>query len=117
MTVSSWFRLLGAGLSPRRPGLDPGPVHVVFVIDKVALKQGFLSVLRLFHQYHFNNAPASYYVSLNKTFLSLSVCLSSQDDKQPSRVMQLDVLWLFESHVSHSPRTLNWTPLDSNGRW
>jgi len=27
-----------AGLSPRRPGLDPEPVRVGFVVDKVALK-------------------------------------------------------------------------------
>jgi hypothetical protein len=27
------------GLSPRRPGLDPEPVHVGFVVDKVAIRQ------------------------------------------------------------------------------
>ena len=31
-----WLRWLVAGLSPRRPGLDPGSVHVGFVVDKVA---------------------------------------------------------------------------------
>jgi hypothetical protein len=34
-----WLRRLVAGLSPRRPGFDPGSVHVRFVVDKVALGQ------------------------------------------------------------------------------
>jgi hypothetical protein len=29
----------GSGLPPRRPGFDPGSVHVGFVVDKVALEQ------------------------------------------------------------------------------
>jgi hypothetical protein len=33
-------------LSPRSPGFDPGSVHVGFVVDKVALGQVFLRVLR-----------------------------------------------------------------------
>jgi hypothetical protein len=41
-----WLRRLVAGLSPRRPGFDPGSVHVGFVVDKVALGQVFLQVLR-----------------------------------------------------------------------
>jgi hypothetical protein len=32
--------------SPRRPGFDPGLVHVGFVVDKVALRQVFPRVLR-----------------------------------------------------------------------
>ena len=32
-----WLRLLVAGVSPRRPGCNPRPVHVEFVVDKVAL--------------------------------------------------------------------------------
>jgi hypothetical protein len=39
------LRRLVAGLSPRRPGFDPGSVHVRFVVDKVALGQGFLRVV------------------------------------------------------------------------
>jgi hypothetical protein len=31
---------------PRRPGFDPGLVHVAFVVDKVALGQAFPRVLR-----------------------------------------------------------------------
>jgi hypothetical protein len=37
---------LVAGLSPRKPGFDPRSVHVRFVMDKVALGQVFLPVLR-----------------------------------------------------------------------
>jgi hypothetical protein len=37
-----WLRRLAAGLPPRRPG----SVHVGFVVDKVALGQGFPQVLR-----------------------------------------------------------------------
>jgi hypothetical protein len=32
--------------TPRRPGFDPGSVHVGFVVDKVALEQVFPRVLR-----------------------------------------------------------------------
>jgi hypothetical protein len=40
-----WLSLV-AGLSPRRPVFDPGSVHVGIVVDKVALGQVFLRVLR-----------------------------------------------------------------------
>ena len=36
-------RQLVAGLSTRRPGFDCWPVHVMFVVDKVALEQVFFS--------------------------------------------------------------------------
>jgi hypothetical protein len=32
---------LVAGLSPRRPGFDPGLVHVGFLVDRLALGQVF----------------------------------------------------------------------------
>jgi hypothetical protein len=41
-----WLRRLVADLPPRRPGFDPGLVHVGFVVDKVALGQVFPRVLR-----------------------------------------------------------------------
>jgi hypothetical protein len=41
-----WLRRLAAGLSPRRPGFDPGSVHVGFIMDKVALGQVLPRVLR-----------------------------------------------------------------------
>jgi hypothetical protein len=34
-----WLRRFVAGLSPLRPGFDPGSVHVGFVVHKVALGQ------------------------------------------------------------------------------
>jgi hypothetical protein len=36
-----WLRRFVASLPPRRPGFDPGLVHVGFVVDKVALGQVF----------------------------------------------------------------------------
>jgi hypothetical protein len=44
-----WFRRLVAGLSPWKPGFDPGSVHVGFVVDNVALGQVFPRVLRFSH--------------------------------------------------------------------
>jgi hypothetical protein len=41
-----WLRRLVASLSPRRPGFDPGSVHVRFVVNKVALGEVFPPVLR-----------------------------------------------------------------------
>jgi hypothetical protein len=40
-----WLRRLVAGLPLRRPGFDPGLVHVGFVVDKVARVQVFLQVV------------------------------------------------------------------------
>jgi hypothetical protein len=37
---------VGPGLSPRRPGFAPGSIRVGFVVDKVALGQVVLRVLR-----------------------------------------------------------------------
>jgi hypothetical protein len=57
---------LVAGLSPRRPVFAPGSIHVEFVVDKVALGQVFLRVLRFspvnisFHR----RSPNSYNLSL-----------------------------------------------------
>jgi hypothetical protein len=61
-----WLRWLVAGLSPRRPGFEPGSIHVGFVVDKVALGQVFSEVFGFtlsisFHRrsqnsYHLGNA-------------------------------------------------------------
>jgi len=32
-----WLKWLVTDLSPQRMGFDPGPVHVVFVVDRVTL--------------------------------------------------------------------------------
>jgi hypothetical protein len=53
-----WLRRLVAGLSPRRPGFNPGSVHMGFVVDKVALGQVFLPRTSVFScQFHFTGAP------------------------------------------------------------
>jgi hypothetical protein len=39
--AASLLRRLVAGLSPRRPGFDPGSVNVGYVVEKVALGQVF----------------------------------------------------------------------------
>jgi hypothetical protein len=41
-----WLRWLVTGLSQQRPRFVPMSVHVGFVVDKVALAQVFLQVLR-----------------------------------------------------------------------
>jgi hypothetical protein len=41
-----WLRRLVSGHSPRGPGFAPGSIHVRFMVDKVALGQVFLWVLR-----------------------------------------------------------------------
>jgi hypothetical protein len=43
-----WLRRLVAGLSPRRPGFDPRPIHMSFAVEKVPLRQILLLVLRFF---------------------------------------------------------------------
>jgi hypothetical protein len=43
-----WLRRLIAHVSPPKSEFDPRPVHVGFMVNKVALVQGFLRVLR-FH--------------------------------------------------------------------
>jgi hypothetical protein len=43
-----WLRWLVAGFSPRRPELAPSSVHVGFVVNKVALRQVFLRVIRFY---------------------------------------------------------------------
>jgi hypothetical protein len=69
-----WLRSLVTGLSPRRSGFAPGSIHVGFVVDKVALGQVFLRVLRFstvnisFHRrspnsYHLGNA---YYANVSR---------------------------------------------------
>jgi hypothetical protein len=39
--LKPWLRRLVVGLPPRRPGFDPGSVHVEFAVDKVSLGQVF----------------------------------------------------------------------------
>jgi len=37
-----WFRPLVAGVSSRKLGFENRPVHMKFVVDKVALRQTFI---------------------------------------------------------------------------
>jgi hypothetical protein len=53
-----WLRRLVAGLWPRRLGFDPGSIHVGFVVDKVALGQGFFPSTLVFPcQFYSTGAP------------------------------------------------------------
>jgi putative component of membrane protein insertase Oxa1/YidC/SpoIIIJ protein YidD len=45
LSAVPWLRRLVAGLPLRRPGFDPGSLHVRFAVDKVALGQVFLRVV------------------------------------------------------------------------
>jgi hypothetical protein len=54
--TAPWLRRLLSACSPRRPDFSPSPVHVGFVVDKVALGQVSFRVLRFpavisFHHY------------------------------------------------------------------
>jgi hypothetical protein len=52
------LKRLAAGLSPRRPGFDPGSVHVEFVVDKLALGQVFSPSTSVFScQFHSTGVP------------------------------------------------------------
>jgi hypothetical protein len=59
-----WFRRLVASLSLRRPWFDPGPVHVVFLVDKVAARQVFHRVLRFLCHHHCTISSFSYVIHL-----------------------------------------------------
>jgi len=56
---------LVAGLPPRRTGLDPRPVHVGLVTDKVAQVQGFY---RIFQVYSMSIIPP-----ITRSYLSTSI--------------------------------------------
>jgi hypothetical protein len=71
-----WFRLSIAGLSPRRPGFDPGSVHVGFTLGKVALGQVFPRVLR-FVLVNFN-LPVLQYKKKPETLITFIICLHNK---------------------------------------
>jgi hypothetical protein len=57
-----WLRQLVAGLSPRSPGFVTGSIHVGFVVEKVALGQVSLRVLRFSPV---NIIPPSFYILIH----------------------------------------------------
>ena len=53
-----WGRQLVASLSPRLPGFQHGPIHVLFVVQKLALGQVSLQTVWFVScQLHFTNVP------------------------------------------------------------
>jgi hypothetical protein len=74
ITAVPWLRRLVAGLSPKRPGIDPGSVHVGFVLDKVALGQVFPRVLR-FYPLSFI-PPVLHYTEKQKKTLIITVFIT-----------------------------------------
>jgi len=54
--IMQWCRGIWScnGVSLWRPGFNPKPVHVGFMVDKVVLGEWFLLILVFFpHQYHY----------------------------------------------------------------
>jgi hypothetical protein len=64
---------LVAGLSPRRAGPDLGRVHVGFAVDKVALRQVFLRILRL--------SPTSFIPAMSQTHFHVHVDFTRTDGR------------------------------------
>ena len=80
-----WLRRWVAGLSPQRPRFDARSVPLLFVVDKVALGQGFLRVLRL--------SLVSIIPPVFHTHLYLYAVLPGQTDEvwEPSK--KAEVFW------------------------
>jgi hypothetical protein len=55
-----WLRSLAAHLSPQRPRLNPSTVHVVSVVNKLALRQVFHQVPRFSCYCYSTSAPHSF---------------------------------------------------------
>jgi hypothetical protein len=67
-----WDMQTVADFSPRRFRFDHRPVHVRFVMDKVALRQVFPQYFRFPCQYHSTNAPHSF-IHLPPTLYNVSL--------------------------------------------
>jgi hypothetical protein len=56
--VVPWLNRVDAGLSPRRPGFDPGSLHVEFVVGQSGTRTGFSPSTWVFPcQFHSTGAP------------------------------------------------------------
>jgi hypothetical protein len=75
------LKRLVAGFLPRRPGFEPGPGHVGFVVDKVALGQVFSEYLGFPCQSSFHQLPH------NHPHLSSGACTIGQ--KWPQYLVDL----------------------------
>jgi hypothetical protein len=71
---SPWLGWLVANLLSQGPKFDPRPIHVTFLIDEVALRQGFLWVLQFFpisvsfHQH-------SIFIHISRTLHTIFACV------------------------------------------
>jgi hypothetical protein len=83
-TYVDWVQIF-SGLSPRRPQFDPGPLYVRFVVDKVALGQIFLIVLRI--------SPVSIISPVLHTHFHIHVALTSRTARRSVKTMQKAMLF------------------------
>ena len=75
---------LVAGFSPRWLGFDLGPVHVRFVVAKLAPGQGFLRVLRCY--------PVSVILPMHHTHFYLQAALTRKTNSRSLGTFQKAVL-------------------------
>jgi hypothetical protein len=67
-----WLRQLVNSFLVWRPGFNPRPVHVGFVVDKVAMRQVFSPLLPIFPcHYYSTNAPQSFLIPLSPMLYNL----------------------------------------------
>jgi hypothetical protein len=76
-----WLRRLVAGLPQRRPGFDPGLVYVGFVVDKVALGQGFFYRERRFSPVNFIPPVLHYLEKIQKKTIFLFFFITGLHNK------------------------------------
>jgi hypothetical protein len=76
-----WLRRLIAGLSSRRPGLIPRPVHVGFVVDTVALGQVFSPGTSVFpSQYYSTNTKCCEIYLIPNRLREIDVSVAAVED-------------------------------------
>jgi hypothetical protein len=75
-----WLRRLEPGLSPRRPGFDPGSVRVGFAVNKVALGQVFPRVFR-FSPVNFIPTVLHYLEKCKKLIIFLFIFITGLHNK------------------------------------
>ena len=68
-------RPLPADLLPRRRGLDPGPVHARFVLNKVAVRQVSLGVLPFFHVNIIPPTLHTHFIICYRRYINLAIAI------------------------------------------